>query len=315
MNTMKAIIAALTAALVCALLVSCSSDKPKGSDRAEPQFTIGVTLLTEEHPFYRELRGALIDQCEIRGLKPIIMSCNMDLPIQTSQIENFITRGVDAMVVCPAKSGGIAGAIRSANKAGIPVFTADIAAQGGEVVSHIASDNVEGGRLAGEYMAKLLNGKGRIAIVDCPDVQSVQDRVRGFRKAIKKYPGIVIVDSPSAEGRRDVAVTVTENLLQKNAKLDGIFAINDNSALGALAAIENAGRKEIVLIGYDGDPEARKKILAGSPLKADAVQYPREIGRTTADAVADHLTGKKVPPVISVRVGIIDRESLQNERE
>ncbi len=315
MNTAKAVTCIIWAALVCALLVSCSGNKTGGSNRSKHHFTVGVTLLTEEHPFYRELKAALTDQCEIRGIKPIIMSCNMDLPIQTSQIENFITRGVDAMVVCPAKSAGIAGAIRSANKAGIPVFTADIAAQGGEIVSHIASDNVEGGRMAGEYMVKLLGGKGRVAIIDCPDVQSVQDRVKGFREVISKHPGIAIVDSPSAEGRRDVAVTVTENLLQKNSRLDGIFAINDNSALGALAAIENAGRNEIVLVGYDGDPEARAKILAGTALKADAVQYPREIGRATADAVADYLAGKKVPPIIAVRVGIIDRESLRSERE
>jgi ribose transport system substrate-binding protein len=185
----------------------------------------------------------------------------MDLSTQTSQVENFIARQVDAMVICPADSAGIAGAIRKANQAGIPVFTADIEAQGdGKVVSHIASDNIEGGRLAGEYMARMLKDKGDIIIVNYPIVQSVQDRVNGFKEAIAKYPNIKIVDDQAAQGKRDLAVTVTENLLQKHAKLDGIFAINDSSALGALAAVQQSGRKNVVIIGYDGDPEARTKI-------------------------------------------------------
>jgi len=299
------------------LLCGCGSNESADTDvrggDGDGSFVVGVTLLTEEHPFYRELKAALLEQGEKRNLRLIIQSCNMDLPTQTTQIENFITRGVDAMVVCPAKSAGIAGAIRKANKESIPFFTADIAAQGGDVVSHIASDNVEGGHRAGEHLAELLDGKGKVAIINCPEVQSVQDRVRGFREAVGKYPGIEIVDDQSADAKRDVAVTVTENLLQKHSRLDGIFAINDSSALGALAAIENARRNEIVLIGYDGDPEARQKIKSGSALKADVVQYPREIGKATADTVADYLQGKEVPDVVPVEVGLIDRESLLKE--
>lgn len=320
MRTLKAVVFAVIAALVCVALVSCSSKQStstttKTSAKAAKQRVVGVSLLTEEHPFYRELKAAFVSECKQRNIRPIVMSCNMDLSTQTSQVENFITNGVDAMVVCPADSAGIAGAIRKANRAKIPVFTADIAAQGGDVVSHIASDNVHGGRLAGEYMVKTLNGKGMVAIVNHPTVQSVQDRVKGFKEALAKFPQMKIVDDQAAQGRRDVAVNVTENLLQKHAKLDGIFAINDSSALGALAAIEHAGRKNIVLVGYDGDPEARQKILDGTALKADAVQYPREIGKITADTVADYLDGKKVDKVVPVKVGIIDREILQREKE
>lgn len=305
----------ITAVLAIGLgLASCSKKKEStGVVPANKQFTVGVTLLTEEHPFYRELKAAFVEQCGKRNLKPVILSCNMDLPTQTSQVENFITQRVDAMVICPAESAGIAGAVRKANKANIPVFTADIAAQGGKIVSHIASDNVEGGRLAGEYLAKLLGGKGSVAIVNHPVVQSVQDRVKGFKEAIAKYPGIKIVDDQAAEGKRDIAVTVTENILQKHARLNGIFAINDSTALGALAAVDQAGRKDVVIVGYDGDPEARARILAGTALKADAVQYPREIGKVTANVVADYLEGKKVPAYVPVKVGLIDQASLKKE--
>ncbi len=318
MGATRTIIAIIAAVVAAVFMTSCSSKQAAGPNKPEsgnkPR-VIGVTLLTEEHAFYQELKSALVSQCKEHNIKPIVVSCNMDLSVQTNQIENFITRGVDAMVVCPADSAGIAGAIRKANKAGIPVFTADIAAQGGDVVSHIASDNVEGGRLAGEYMAKLLGGKGRVVIINHPTVRSVQDRVKGFRTAMAKYPGIQIVDDQAGQGRLDVAVSVTENMLQKHAQLDGIFAINDTTALGALAAVRNSGRKNIIIIGYDGDPEAREKILAGSPLKADAVQYPREIGKITADTVADYLAGKEVKKIVPVKVGLIDRESLLKEKE
>ena len=313
-RNVRLLICAIVVILVSVMLASCASKGTKKAEGGKKEYTLGVSLLTEEHPFYRELKAALVDECKARGIKPIILSCNMDLPTQTTQVENFINQGVDAMVVCPAKSAGIAGAVRKANKAGIPVFTADIAAQGGEIAAHIASDNVEGGRLAGEYMAKALNGKGNVAIVNCPDVQSVQDRVKGFKEGISKSE-IKIVDDQSAEGKRDMAVTVTENLLQKHAKLDGIFAINDSSALGALTAIEQANRKSIVLIGYDGDPEARTKILEGCSLRADAVQFPREIGKATVGAVADYLDGKKVPAFVPVKVGMIDQASLKKEQK
>jgi len=312
MRFLRSILLVTSALAIVLALVSCGAKKESTSEKpGKKQFTVGVTLLTEEHPFYRELKAAFIDECKARGLQPVILSCNMDLPTQTSQVENFITQRVDAMVVCPADSAGIAGAVRKAEAAKIPVFTADIAAQGGKIVSHIASDNVAGGKLAGEYMAKLLNGKGDIAIVNHPIVQSVQDRVKGFKEAIAKYPGIKIVDDQAAEGKRDLAVTVTENILQKHAKLSGVFAINDSTALGALAAIDQSGRKDVVVVGYDGDPEARAKIEAGTALKADAVQYPREIGKATADTVADYLDGKNVPAYVPVKVGLIDQASLK----
>lgn len=315
MRMMRYIAIALAAFTAVGLIVSCSSKKQDTSTTpAKKQFRVGVTLLTEEHPFYRELKAAFKEQCKARDLQPIVLSCNMDLPTQTAQVENFITQNVDAIVVCPAESAGIAGAVRKANAARIPVFTADIAAQGGEIVSHIASDNFAGGNVAGGYMAKLLKGKGDVAIVNHPVVQSVQDRVKGFRAAVAKYPGIKIVEDQAAEGQRDKAVAVTENILQKHPKLSGIFAINDSTALGALAAIEQSGRKDVVVVGYDGDPEARQKILAGTALKADAVQYPQEIGKATANAVADYLAGKKVPESIPVKVGLIDQASLKQAK-
>ena len=140
----------------------------------------------------------------------------------------------------------------------------------------------------------------------CIRDRSTIDRVRGFLDEIAKYPEMRVVARPSGDGVRDKAMKAAEDLLQGFPNLAGIFGINDDSALGALAAVESAGRKGIVIVGYDGIPEARQAILRGSALKADVVQYPLEIGRTTIETIAKYLSGQPVPPEIPVRVGIVD---------
>ena len=245
----------LVALLFAALLISgCARRQTQtGAPTTEKKWRVGVTLLTKQHPFYQELEAAMRETAEKEGIELLIQSAEFNLADQTAQVENFLTSGVDALIICPVDSAGIAGAVKKANAAKVPVFTADIAAQGGDVVCHVASDNVQGGRLAGEYLAKLLGGKGKVVIIDHPVVTSVQDRTRGFMEAISKYPGIQVVDRPPGDGVRDKAMAVTETMLQKHPDLAGIFAINDSTALGALKAVESMGRTNVVIVGYDGD--------------------------------------------------------------
>jgi ABC-type sugar transport system substrate-binding protein len=153
--------------------------------------------------------------------------------------------------------------------------------------------------------------KYQIVIIDDPTVTSVQDRVRGFEEGLAKHPEFRIVDKPTGEGKRDKAMAATENMLQKYPKLAGIFAINDDSALGALQAVTQAGRDNVVIIGYDATPEARDAIKAGGPLKADVIQYPEVIGLLTARTVARYLAGERVPPSVPVAVGMIDHADLK----
>jgi ribose transport system substrate-binding protein len=289
------------------LLVSCN--QPKQS--ATKTKTIGVTLLARAHIFYRDLEEGLKNEAKKYGYELIITSADWDLGKQISQMEDFISRKVDAIVVCPVDSKGINFGVNEANQAGIPVFTADIAAEGSNVVAHIASDNFRGGQLAGEYLAKLINGKGNIAIIDQPAITSVIDRVAGFREAISKYPDMKVVADVNGEGVRDKALIVTADVLQANPELDGIFGINDDSALGALGAVNQFNKNEIVIVGYDATPPAVDAILNGSQLKADIVQYPKKIGSKTIEVIKDHFEGKVVPKVVPVEVGIVDKESLQ----
>jgi ribose transport system substrate-binding protein len=276
--------------------------------------TIGVTLLTKEHVFYRDLEKGLQETAAEKGFSLVITSGDWDLGKQQGQIENFIVQKVAAIIVCPVNSTGIGPAIEKANTAGIPVFTADIKADGGRVVSHIASDNYLGGKLAGSYLAKALNGKGKVAVIDQPIVESTIERVRGFEEVLRGSPEIQIVAKPNGDGVRDKAMKAAEDLLQGYPDLNGIFGINDDSALGALSAIESAGRKGIVVLGFDAIPEARVAILRDSSLKADVVQNPLQIGQKTIETIDRYLKGETVPPVIPIEVRVVDKAILEKEK-
>ncbi len=289
-----------------AVLVSCGG-KPAGAPAGR---TVGVTLLTRAHLFYRDLEQGLRDEASKRGIDLVVTSADFDLGKQTSQIEDFVARRVDAIVVCPVDSRGVGPAIGKANGAGIPVFTADIAAEEGRVVCHVASDNVAGGRLAGEYLASQIGGTGKVAVINQPAITSVLDRVQGFREAVATHPGMEIVADVNGQGVRDKAFEAASDVLQAHPDLRGIFGINDDSALGALDAVRQLGREGIVLVGYDATEPAVDAIRNGTALRADVVQNPKLIGTTTIRIIADHFAGAPVPARVPVEVAIADRASL-----
>jgi ribose transport system substrate-binding protein len=296
----------VAATLACAALATGCAKK---AATTRPQ--VGVTLLTEAHVFYQDLKRGMQRAADSLGIDLHVVAGEWDLARQTSQVENFINQGMNAIVIAPVDSRGIVSAVEEANRASIPVFTADISAAGGDVTAHIASDNAQGGRLVGEFLARRLNGRGKVAILDQPTVTSVTDRVRGFREAMAAYPGIEIVAAPAVErGLREVAKQKTDNLLQSHRALTAIFGSNDDCALGALASIRASGRTGVVIVGFDATPEAQAAIREGTGLLADAIQYPEVIGRRTIEAVARRLKGETVPRSIPIAVGLVTLDSL-----
>lgn len=292
---------------ICSLLVpSCAKKEERGHAKI-----IGVTLLTRGQGFYKDLEEGLRIEAAKNNYELIVTAGEFDLGKQIAQIEDFVAQKVDAIIVCPVDSKGVGSGIKKANEAKIPVFTADIAAFEGDVVSHIASDNELGGKRAGEYLAKVLHGKGKIAIIDQPVLTSVLDRVAGFKKELEKFPDITVVADVNGDGVRDRSLQVSSDILQAHPDLDGIFGINDDSALGALDAVQQFKRKNIVIIGYDATPPAVAAILRNTSLKADVVQYPKKIGSLTISAIKDYFAGYSVQKRYAVEVGIVDREALQ----
>ena len=304
---MKAL-ATVSLALILGLTAGCDLE-----DDGRP--LVGVTLLNKQDVFYQELEAGMREAAKQAGIELLVQSAEKDLSEQTAQVENFIVRGVDAIIACPVDSRGIAQALGRAASEGVAIFTADIAADGVEVVAHVASDNVQGGRLAGEYLAKRLPDGGAVAIIDHPEVTSVQDRVAGFLEVVQGHEGLVLAARPSAQGRRDLALDVATGLLQAHPEIRGIFAINDETALGILQGLDALGRKDVIVVGYDAIPEARSAILAGTSLEADVVQHPMKLGSQVIRAVVDHLEGRPVPRDQAVPVSLVTRETLQNEAD
>jgi ribose transport system substrate-binding protein len=291
-----------TLAVGALLTVTCGGGSSPATSHRK---VIGVSLLTQTHAFYKTLEAGVREEAAAKGLDVIVVACEFDPAKQASQIEDFVAQHVAAILVAPCDSDAIVSALASPERAGIPVFTADIAAHGGRIVSHVASDNVQGGALAADSLAGFMGGKGKVIIIDHPTVASVQDRVRGFEDAMKKYPGISIVARPSADGQRPKAAQVMEDMLQAHRDVTGVFGVNDDSALGALGVVTASGRKDVVIVGFDAGDEARAAITSGGPLKADVIQDPAKIGRTAIDLIAKALAGERVPTSLALDVGLI----------
>ncbi|HEX3468621.1 MAG TPA: substrate-binding domain-containing protein [Candidatus Elarobacter sp.] len=269
--------------------------------------TIGVSLQNLEAPFYQDMANGMKAEAAKFGYTVSVVDAARDSSKQQSQVEDFISQKVGAIVLTPYDSNAIGGAIVEANKAGIPVFTADIAnaSKDGKVVSHIASDNVQGGAQAGKLMCAGLPGHvGAIAIIDEPEVTSVLDRVKGFKQSIAACPGVTIVADVDGGGERAKAYSSMEDIMQSHKDLKGVFGINDDSALGAVKAVAAAGKTgQIIVVGYDANPEARTAIGNGS-MYGDAIQHPDLIGSKTIDAIHDYFGGKTPPAKIAVAVGV-----------
>ncbi|MCU0609899.1 MAG: substrate-binding domain-containing protein, partial [Chitinispirillaceae bacterium] len=231
-----------------------------GNQNSTPR-VIGVSLLSIQNEFYRTLDSGLQQEAAKRGYRLLLTSAEYNPATQTEQIRDFIHKKVDAILVAACDSKAIGEPIELANKANIPVFTVDIAntSSRGEVVSHITSDNKEGGRQCAQLMAKGLGGRGTVVIINHPGVTSVLDRVAGFREAMAKYPDIQIISDVPAWGQRDLATAIMEDILLKIPEVNGVFCINDDCAMGVLAATVSTKNK-IIIVGYDATPEAKKAI-------------------------------------------------------
>jgi ribose transport system substrate-binding protein len=253
---------------------------------------VGASLLTQQHPFYIQLAQAMQDEAKKDGLTLQVSIANQDLNKQIADVEDFITKKVDVIIISPVDSSGVRGAVRAAERAGIKVITVDIPAKHAEVASHIGTDNYAGGEKAGELMAKVLNDKGQVGVIDYPTVQSVVDRVNGFRHALQSHPNVKIVADQAGITRAE-ALSVAQNMLQANPDLTGIFGFGDDAALAAASAVHSANRVgKVKVIGFDGMQEARNAVDHDPTFVGVIRQYPDKMGAAAIDT-AEALIEKK----------------------
>ena len=279
-----------------------SADPPPAEERG----LIAATCLTLTNPFFKTIQEAMEAEAAKHGYEVVFLSGDYDVAKQRNQIKDFIVRGADAIAINPCDSKAIGAAIKEANDAGIPVFTFDIKCQDpdAKVVSHIGTNNYQGGQLAGEAMIEALGESGgKIAILDFRAVESCLERVRGFNEVIDKFntsrpegeAKIEIVAELPGDGNKEKSLRATEDLLQAHPGIIGIFAINDPSGLGAVAALEKAGKQDqVAVIAFDGQPEGKQAIKDGK-IYADPIQFPDKIGQQTVLSIVDYLSGNDVP--------------------
>jgi ribose transport system substrate-binding protein len=309
MNSLRA---ACFGALLAVVLSGCGPQQSSGPPLTPPSLpagsqpkskgTIGVSLLTLSNPFFKVMGDAMKSEGEKQGYEVLITSGEMDPARQKDQVKDFIVKKVSAIVLCPCDSRSVGTTIQEANRAGIPVFTADIACldKNAKVVSHIATDNYMGGKQAGQAMVDALGGKGDVAIIDHPEVESVMLRTKGFREVVAGAKGIRIVADLPGGAARDSAYKTAQDILEKSPNVAGIFCINDPTAYGAVAAIEKAGRQgKIKVISFDGQPEAKQAIKEGK-ITAEPIQYPDKIGTTTVQTIEKYMAGEHGPAQILI---------------
>ena len=295
------------------VLAACSMDQP-GSEKpsddkdgaaadGEKTYKIGLSVSTLNNPFFVTLSEGVKEQAKESGSEVIVVDAQDDASKQASDVEDLIQQGVDLLIINPTDSEAVVSAVESANSSNIPVITVDRSAEGGEVVSHIASDNKAGGVLAGEYMLELL-GEDNAQVAELEGIagsSAARDRGAGFNEAVDGK--VDIVAKQTANFNRAEGLTVMENILQANPEIKGVFAHNDEMALGALEAIQSAG-KDIIVIGFDATDDAITSVTDGK-LAATIAQKPEEIGKKAMEAAVATLNGEDVDADVPVELELI----------
>jgi len=300
-NLLKA--TALTAAMACGASAA-QAQAPKQPLR------IGMTFQELNNPYFVTMKQALEEAAASIGATVVTTDARHDVAKQIGDVEDMIQKKIDILLLNPTDSTGVQSAVRSAKKAGLIVVAVDANAQG-PVDSFVGSKNTDAGRLACEYLAKSIGEKGDVAILDGIPVVPILERVKGCREALAKYPGIKVVSTQNGKQERATALTVTENILQANKDLKGIFSVNDGGSMGALAAIEASG-KDVKLASVDGAPEAIKAMQKpGSKFIATTAQYPRDQIRLAIGIALAKKWGANVPAAVPVDVKLIDAEGAK----
>ena len=271
--------------------------------------TIGISVLTLGNPFFKVIADNVTSEAAKHGYDVLVVDGDRDVQKQANQIDDFLVKGVDAIILNPCDRVSIGTAVAKANEAGVPVFTCDLkcVAEGAQIVSHVGTDNLQGGKLAGEAMIEALGEQGgKVLIVHFPQANSCQLRVQGFKEVVDTYNSKVssgkveVVAELDGGGVRDEGFKVTEDTLQAHPDLRAIFAINDPSALGARAALEKAGKQNAVtIVAFDGQPEGKQAIKDGK-IYADPIQFPDLIGQKTVQLIINYFSGREVPTEVLI---------------
>ena len=310
LNMMRSI-STMVASLIA--LVACSNQGPDtgpgrtvASAAAAPgAVTVGLSISTMNNPFFVALRDGAEAEAKAAGINLITVDAQNDAAKQIAGVEDLIQKKVPVILLNPTDSDAVANVVKEATAAGIKVISLDRAVNGAVVSSHVASDNTAGGRMAGEFLLKKLGDKGNLVELEgIPGSSAARERGEGFESAIAGKAGVKLVAKQPANFDRAQGLTVMENILQGNKDIQSVFAQNDEMALGAQRAIEEAGLKSVAIVGFDATPDAVAAVKAGK-LAATVQQKPELIGKMGVDTAKLLIEGKPVDRNIPVPLALI----------
>jgi ribose transport system substrate-binding protein len=291
----------------------------RGQEQAGSAPRIAFVMKTANNPFFIEMQKGAEEEAKKLGVNLIVQAAEREVDVEKQMqiVENLIQTKIAALCVTPSGSREIVPAINKANSANIPVVIVDTRVDAktlsdakGKIAAFIGSDNYEGGKLAGERIAKQLGGKGKVAVLEgIPGHETGDSRLKGFRDALKTNPGIEIVASQTANWERDQGFTVFQNILQSHPDVQAVFACSDLMALGALEAIAAAKKTgQIIVIGFDASDEARKAVLNGT-MDATVAQSPATMGAMAVENAYHLIKGEPVKEEMVVPIKLITKEN------
>jgi len=282
---------------------------------------VALVLKTLNHPFFVDMRRGAQEAADRLGVSLHVQAAEREIDVEKQMqiVENLIQTGIGALAITPSGSREIVSALVKARQAGVPIIVVDTrvdpkaAADAGVTTeTFVGSDNYDGGRIAGEYVVRMTGGRARVAILEgIPGHETGDSRLRGFRDAIGRAPGVSIAASQPANWERDQGFNVFQNMLQAHPDIDTVFAASDLMALGAVEAIAAAGKTgRIRVVGFDALEDARQAIAAGA-MDASVAQFPYEMGRAAIESAVKVMRGEKLPPEINVKLELITRENTR----
>lgn len=265
---------------------------------------IGFVVSTQDNPFFVTLKEGAVSAAKEMGHEIVVLDSQNDPSKELGNVEDLLINKIDVLLINPTDSDAVISSVKAANRRKVPVITLDRASNGGKVVAHIASDNVAGGELAGNFIIEKLEGKS-VKVVELegiPGTTAARDRGNGFNKAAAEK--LDIVAKQAADFDRTKGLNVMENILQGQSEINAVFAHNDEMALGALRAIEATGNKDILIVGFDATEDAVKAVKDGK-LAATVAQKPAEIGAEGVYAADKIIKKESIPEFIPVPLELV----------
>ncbi|AZG97667.1 TPA: ribose ABC transporter substrate-binding protein RbsB [Proteus mirabilis] len=269
--------------------------------------SIALVISTLNNPFFVTMKDSAQKEADKLGYDLVVLD-SMDNPAkELANVQDLTVKGTRLMLINPTDSDAVGNAVLMANKAKIPVVTLDRVANKGEVVSHVASDNRLGGKMAGDYIAEKVGNDAKVIQLEgISGTSASRERGEGFKQAVDAHKLNILASQP-ADFDRTKGLNVMQNLLTANPAVQAVFAQNDEMALGALRALQTAGRTDVLVVGFDGTNDGIKAVNRGV-LGATIAQRPDQIGIIGIQTADKILKGEKVDPTIPVELELVTQK-------